>query len=285
MSLFVLKFLLTFSVAYYFPFLPSNIKLKYIGDLRLARSLSGPFRQPNVSLQQLGSLLLTALDEIVLFSARRPVFCRVSDGCKVLAGSPPIRQRWGPADAFGRTLGFLVALVRSDFSLASPLLPPGESFSGATALVARNRRSLISLSQCGSRQSSQWRTLGFPVLTGSAYRWFPGRVSNVQQRRGCGAPVLGVRASISAWSRRYCCHGTTFAFSLGRFLSDNTVYSSKTRIFRPHYFSSPEPLFASFWPSWTRQHGVLGVSSWSVGARMISKQRMKKSNYHYLRMK
>ena len=117
-------------MAYYFPFLPSNIKLKYIGDLRLARSLSGPFRQPNVSLQQLGSLLLTALDEIVLFSARRPVFCRVSDGCKVLAGSPPIRQRWGPADAFGRTLRCLVALVRSGFSLAAPLRARVDHFPG-----------------------------------------------------------------------------------------------------------------------------------------------------------
>lgn len=85
----------------------------------------------------------------------------VSDGCKFRPALRLTASVGGPAHALGRTLRFLVAPVRSGFSLDSRLLARGETFSRATALVARNRGFLISPSQCGSRQSSQWRTPRF----------------------------------------------------------------------------------------------------------------------------
>lgn len=51
---------------------------------------------------------------------------------------------WRAAHASAGTLRSPVALVLGGVSLASPLLAPGASSSRATALVARNRRFLIS---------------------------------------------------------------------------------------------------------------------------------------------
>lgn len=67
---------------------------------------------------------------------------------------------WGAAHAFVRMLSFLVAPVSNSFSPASPLLSPRVIFPGNSASCMKTVGPHLS-SQCGSRESSQGRTLRF----------------------------------------------------------------------------------------------------------------------------
>lgn len=127
----------------------------------------------------------------------------------------------------------LIALVPSGLSLASPRLAPGESFSGATALVARNRRFLMSLRSLGQVKLSV-AELRPPFLSGFAYCGFPGT-------------GLTVQASAPARSPGFpCSHSRLFEEPASELLTQNNVCMQPTGIFlRGNTIRSSKPAISS----------------------------------------